>query len=240
MNWFEDWFNSKYYHILYKDRDKKEAELFIDNLVDYLKIPKGNSILDIACGKGRHAIYFNKKGMHVLGVDLSEKSINIAKKNENENLKFTVHDMREKLTENKFDVVTNLFTSFGYFKTTKDDQRSINSMALNLKKGGVLVIDFMNIKKIIRQLITSEEKAVDGIRFKIERSINRKYIVKKITFSEEKKTYQFKERVKLLSLIDFSKLIANSGLRIIDIFGNYRLENFNAIYSDRLIIVCKK
>jgi len=57
MNWFEHWFNSPYYHILYKDRNEKEAQIFIDNLISYLQIPKKSNILDIACGNGRHSKY---------------------------------------------------------------------------------------------------------------------------------------------------------------------------------------
>ena len=83
MSWFINWFDSPYYHLLYKDRDEKEAKIFIDNLVSYFQIPRKSTLLDVACGKGRHAIYFNTKGMNVFGIDLSKKSIQIAQKNNN-------------------------------------------------------------------------------------------------------------------------------------------------------------
>ena len=171
MSWFSDWFNSPYYHLLYKNRDEKEAQFFIDNLVTHLQIPKKSKILDIACGKGRHATYFNKKGMNVMGFDLSINSITTAKKNENKTLRFSVHDMREVFKVNKFDVVTNLFTSFGYFEKSEDDQKSINAMTLNLKQEGILIIDFMNIQKVILNLVKDEKKIVDGVTFNIIRSI---------------------------------------------------------------------
>ena len=95
MYWFANWFNSPYYHILYKNRDEKEAELFIDNLLHKLRLKKGSKLIDIACGKGRHATYFNKKGMDVVGIDLSKNSISIAKQFENPSLIFNVHDMRK-------------------------------------------------------------------------------------------------------------------------------------------------
>ena len=75
MSWFEDWFNTPYYHILYKDRDYKEAENFISNLTKELKLPTDSSIIDLACGKGRHSVFLNQLGFEVLGVDLSEESI---------------------------------------------------------------------------------------------------------------------------------------------------------------------
>ena len=240
MSWFANWFNSPYYHTLYKNRDEKEAQVFIDNLIQYLEIPKKSKLIDIACGKGRHSIYFNKKGMNVVGVDLSSNSISCAKKNKNKNLEFAVHDMREVYSENYFDVVTNLFTSFGYFEKDEDEQRALNAMALNLKQDGILIIDFMNVKKVIRNLIKFEKKKVDGITFKISRRIENNYIIKDISFSNNEEYYNFKEKVKALTLIDFFNFIKNAGLKIIDTFGSYQLENFNAINSDRLIIICKK
>ena len=240
MSWFANWFDSPYYHTLYKNRDEKEAQVFIDNLIDYLQIPKGSKLIDIACGKGRHAKYFNKKGMDVVGVDLSQNSINTAKKDENKNLQFSVHDMRENYQENTFDVVTNLFTSFGYFENNKDEQKAINAMANNLKKEGILIIDFMNAKKVITNLVLNEQKTINNIQFDITRQVNDGFILKDIRITDGKEEQQFQEKVKAITLADYSEFITNAGLKIIDIFGNYKLDNFDDEISDRLILICKK
>ena len=92
--WFKNWFDSPYYHLLYHQRNDVEAELFIDNLLAYLQPEPEASFLDIACGRGRHAIYLNKKGFSVTGVDLSESNILFAQEFQQENLHFFVHDMR--------------------------------------------------------------------------------------------------------------------------------------------------
>ncbi|MEP2509893.1 MAG: methyltransferase domain-containing protein, partial [Reichenbachiella sp.] len=76
--WFDEWFNTIYYHILYKHRDYEEAAKFLDHLINYFKIVPNSKILDLACGKGRHSIYLNKKGFDVTGVDLSEENIKFA------------------------------------------------------------------------------------------------------------------------------------------------------------------
>ena len=240
MSWFANWFDSPYYHTLYKNRDEKEAQVFIDNLIAYLQIPKGSKLIDIACGKGRHAKYFNKKGMDVVGVDLSQNSINTAKKDENKNLQFSVHDMRENYQENAFDVVTNLFTSFGYFENNKDEQKAINAMANNLKKEGILIIDFMNAKKVITNLVLNEQKTINNIQFDITRQVKDGFILKDIRITDGKEQQQFQEKVKAITLADYSEFITNAGLKIIDIFGNYKLDNFDEKISDRLILICKK
>ena len=240
MSWFTNWFDSPHYHTLYKNRDEKEAQIFIDNLIDYLQIPKGSKLIDIACGKGRHAKYFNKKGMNVVGIDLSLNSINIAKKDENKNLIFSVHDMRENYQKNSFDIVTNLFTSFGYFDNNKDEQKAINAMASNLKKKGLLIIDFMNVKKVISNLVLNEKKNIDCIQFDITRQLKKGYILKDIHITDQEEQLQFQEKVKAITLADYSEFITNAGLKIINIFGNYKLDNFDETISDRLILICKK
>ena len=111
-NWFESWFDTEYYHILYKERNDEEAQLLMDNLTHYLNLPEDAKILDLACGKGRHAIYLNSLGFDVTGADLSENSIKEASEFANEKLHFKVHDMRETCNE-KYDAIFNLFTSFG-------------------------------------------------------------------------------------------------------------------------------
>jgi len=240
MSWFANWFDSPYYHTLYKNRDEREAQVYIDNLIDYLQIPKGSKLIDIACGKGRHAKYFNQKGMDVVGVDLSLNSINTAKKDENKNLQFSVHDMRENYQEDTFDIVTNLFTSFGYFEDNKDEQKAINAMASNLKKEGILIIDFMNAKKVIANLVLNEQKKIDGIQFDMIRQVKDGYILKDICITDGKEQQQFQEKVKAITLADYSEFIANAELKIIDIFGNYKLNDFDEKNSDRLILICKK
>ena len=56
-DWFTDWFNTSYYHTLYKDRNDKDAQLFMRNIINFLKIPSSSHLLDLPCGKGRHSIY---------------------------------------------------------------------------------------------------------------------------------------------------------------------------------------
>ena len=98
----------------------------------------------------------------------------------------------------------------------------------------------MNAKKVIQNLVKYEEKTINGIHFKIERKILNNYIYKKIVFEDNNQNYIFEEQVKALTLIDFSKLIKKAGMSIINIFGSYNLDDFNAINSDRLIIISKK
>lgn len=238
--WFECWFNSPYYHLLYKNRNFDEAELFINNLLLFLKPQPEHRFLDVGCGKGRHSIYLNKKGLNVTGIDLSENSITYAQQFGNEHLHFYVHDMRKLFRTNYFDVAVNLFTSFGYFENPNDDNAAINSICKALKPNGIFVLDFMNANKVIANLIAHETKVIEGVEFRITKKIENNFIVKQIDFTDKGQSYHFEERVKALTLKDFEKYFQNNELKIINLFGNYQLQNFDATHSDRLIIIAQK
>ena len=240
MNWYEKWFNTKYYHILYANRDYDEAKLFINNLASHLKLKKNTKIIDIACGNGRHAIYLNLLGYDVTGIDLSKKNIESASKSSKKNLQFFVHDMRKLFKQNEYDLAVNLFTSFGYFDKDSDNETALLSIANNIKTEGLVVIDFMNVKKVLMNLIKSELKVIDDIEFNITRTIKNNKILKSIKVKDRKEKLVFKEEVSIITLDKFSEYIKKAGLQIIDIFGNYHLESFNALKSERLILVCKK
>lgn len=239
-NWFEDWFDSHYYHILYKDRDNSEAEFFINNLITYLKPIPSSKMLDVACGKGRHAIFINKKGYFTHAFDLSENNISEAKREENNSLKFYVNDIRTPLNVNYYNCAFNLFTSFGYFITNDDNQKAINSISSSLVKNGILIIDFLNAHLTASNLIKAEKKIINGIKFNINKEVEDNFIVKHIKFRDNKTDYHFTERVQLICLDDFKNYLSNAGLFIQETFGDYSLNPFDEKNSERLIIIAKK
>lgn len=241
MEWFSEWFNSPYYHLLYNNRDFKEAELFIDELIKKLEFSSQQKFLDLACGKGRHSIYLNSKGFNVTGLDIAPESIASANKSSNETLKFAVHDMRNALEKyGKFDYILNLFTSFGYFEDDNENLKTILEIEKGLNTDGHLVLDFMNTSKIISNLVESETKTIESVTFHIKRKVENGFIIKNINFSDKGVDYSFEERVNALNLEHFKNYFKIAKLEIKAIYGNYSLEEFNQINSPRMIFVVKK
>lgn len=240
IKWFQSWFNSPYYHILYHQRNDAEAEFFIDNLCAFLKPGPDDRLLDIACGRGRHAIYLNKKGYEVTGIDLSEANIRFAKDFENEHLHFFKHDMRHLFYINYFDIAFNLFTSFGYFDNRRDHIKALKMFNKALKPEGLLVLDYLNTHKILSHMSHQEVKTVEGIEFHISKKIKGDKIIKTIDFEHQSKVYGFTEEVMAFSRDDFRELFAKSGFEIVNEFGDYQLGVFDEKTSERLIFICKK
>ena len=237
-NWFTSWFDTPYYHILYKERNYREAQIFMDNLTHYLNLPEKAKVLDLACGKGRHSIYLNQLGFDVLGADLSENSIAEASKNTNETLHFKVHDMRESFEE-KYDAIFNLFTSFGYFENDEDNLTTLKAIKESLSEYGFAVIDFMNVPQVLETLVPEETKTVDEIEFHIKRYLKDGHIYKEIDFEDKGQKFHFTEKVKALTLKDFEELMEEAGIYLLDIFGDYKLKKFHKTESERLIMIFK-
>ena len=234
--WFQSWFDTSYYHILYKHRDYKEAEAFIKNIVTYLNLNKADSILDLACGKGRHSIFLNSLGYDVTGLDLSKNSIEHAKTNESESLHFEVHDMRD-VYETQFEIVLNLFTSFGYFQEEMDNFKVIQTIKSCLKQNGIGVIDYMNSPLVIDNLIAHNSYESDGIKFELKRNYKDGFITKNIEVNDDGNSFHFEEKVRAFTFQDFETMLSNAGLHLLDCFGSYKLEPFNNKTSERLILI---
>lgn len=239
--WFENWFDSKYYPVLYDNRDVEEASLFVANLVNYLQPAPNSKIADIACGEGRFAMQLEEYGHEVIGIDLSEQRIEKAKELEKEHLHFYVHDMRFPFYINYFDFAFNFFTSFGYFETHRDNHMAARSFAAALKPGGILVIDYFNEQYVENRLVPEEQTERGGYTFFIKRFIESGKIVKEISVTDEDGVaHHFQERVSAFELHDFTALFKEAGMVLKEYFGDYHLNEFNKEESPRLIMVFEK
>lgn len=235
-HWYADWFDTDFYHILYQDRDHKEAKHFMNTLTRYLNLSEHATILDLACGKGRHAIYLNTLGYDVTGIDLSENSIAFAKQFENDTLHFDVHNMCTPYHK-QFDAVFNLFTSFGYFDDDGDHLRTLKAIKANLNESGVGVLDFMNVNYVLDHLVPEDTKKVNGITFRQKRYYKAGYIFKEIAFKYNDEDFHFTERIKAITLDDFKHYFKQARIELLAVFGDYTLNAFNLESSERLIFI---
>lgn len=239
--WYNEWFNSPYYHILYNNHDEKEAQFFIDNLVAFFNLQPNHKVLDMACGRGRYSVYIHKKGFDVVGFDLSAESIAYAKQFESERLQFYIHDMREPFGAHQFDYVLNMFTSMGYFDTDEENKQVVVSAAKCIKPGGSLLIDFLNPYKVIQNLEPEGTAEREGITFHFTKKIDdASYIIKDIRFNDQGKSFHFIEKVKAIRQVEFMDYFRAANLKLTHTFGNYSLEPFDRETSDRMIFILKK
>lgn len=240
MAWFEKWFDSPYYPILYAYRNEEEAGAFVSKLVDTLQVNTNSTCLDLACGRGRHARFIGKFAGKVIGLDLSPVSIQEAAQiNHLPNVQFYVADMRTFALAEKFDFVFNLFTSFGYFEKLEENVAVLSQIKKHLSADGTLVMDYMNVlhPEIVRE--TAQSCMVKNICFHTKKKILNGMVTKKIEVKDGDELFHYEEKVQLLDLNWFEQSLDKLNFRIVQQFGDYDLNPFDADKSKRLIMFIK-
>jgi SAM-dependent methyltransferase len=238
--WFASWFDTTYYHILYAHRTHDEASDFIRELVAFLKPKAGARALDLACGKGRHSVELAKYQMDVTGVDLSGCSIAAASEHTHATLHFEVQDMRSLSFSQPFDFIFNLFTSFGYFDCDRDNAKVLEQVYMNLRPGGIFVLDYFNAALIDAQSIHEQTIERDGVQFHIKKWVDGGNVLKQIHVVDGDFNEVFQEKVQLLLPDAIATLLQQAGFRIFARFGNYQLEEMNLASSPRCLMIVEK
>ena len=155
MEWYERWFGEEYL-IVYDHRNFEEAEREVHTINRILGLKKNDLILDLCCGSGRHDISLERIGCRVIGLDFSMSLLKIARGNRSLDRDFPQYiradAKRIPFRDGVFDIVLNLFTSFGYF-CDDENYAFLHSISRVLKPDGRLYIYYFNPRNVIANLV---------------------------------------------------------------------------------------
>ncbi len=236
--WFEQWFGEEYLH-LYPHRDDEDAVRAI-SLVATLAPLGGTRVLDLACGSGRHAAHLAANGAMVVGFDLSMPLLSRAKHRDSPTQNLVRGDMRLlPFRDASFDLVLNLFTSFGYFADDRQHLAVIAGAAQTLVPRGKFILDYLNANLIRTALVPLEERNAGSRRFVIKRRLieDGRYVVKEIHLTDDGRS--FVERVRLFSVDELTTMIEHAGLTVTQRFGDYDGKPL-AAGTPRVILVAER
>jgi SAM-dependent methyltransferase len=239
MDWYKDWFGTRYYALLYGHRDERDAAPWVTSIVERWQPQPGERLLDLACGRGRHALHFARQGLRVTGVDLSAASIQEARLRVPD-AEFMVHDIREPFPGEPFPYVSCLFTSLGYTADVNDDLRILQTAARALSSGGRFVLDLMNPTYVIDRLVPLEEREIDGVRFEVRRWFDTEFIHKEITVLENGHYSTFREQVRMLRPEQVETMVLQCGLVVEDRTDGPVLTPFKTADSQRYVLWTRK
>lgn len=240
--WYESWFESPWYMKLYRHRTEEEAREAIDLVRTIANVPVGARVLDLCCGYGRHALALAEAGYRVTGIDSSHFLIERASEiYPHPNVHYAVGDMRGPYPDAPFDAVVNFFTSFGYFDTTDEDQRVLDTIYASLSGGGQFVMDFFNAHYVRTHLEAETMSLVESATIIQERSITDGFVHKRITINVPC-SYErdYAERVRLYTRADLESMFTSAGFIIDHVLGNYNGSSFEEAASPRCIIIAHK
>ena len=257
--WWEKHFNEKYIKTYIDIATPEKTKEQVDFLVSKLKLKKGTKLLDLACGTGRHSILLAKEGIDVTGFDYSKKFITIAKQLKNQeklkNITFVQGDMRKLKYKNKFDVVINMFTAFGYFEDESYNLKVLENIYSALKPNGKFLIDLNNEVRAITNLIKNGKfKPKEGVwmvKHKDKQSnrlvvitvhkydpINHRFYMSR-SWQEKGRKQGYHTSMRTYSLPELSFLLKLSGFKIIKVWGDFNEEPLT-VKSRRMIILAEK
>jgi len=235
--WFEEWFGEDYV-ALYPHRNEAEAERAVGLIARTIGDRPVRRILDLACGSGRHAKYLGAKWW-TSGIDLSEVLLRIARGNHSP-ARLVRGDIRElPYRDSAFDLVVNLFTSFGYFETDLEHELVIRDLARVIAPHGTFVIDYLNADAVRAQLVPYDERNIGGRVVEQRREITDagRFVVKHISLKNEGR--EFIERVRLFTQRELEEMLARAGFRIETAFGDYGGESLTET-SPRVILFARR
>lgn len=152
-DWWRTFFGPSYL-ALYDPYLRERTPVEVDQLEALLQLRPPLRILDLPCGQGRHAIELARRGYQVTGVDLSAFMLEVGRDRASKagvKVRWLEGDMREAIRGEHFDLILNLFTSFGYFDDPAEDRRVLVAAASMLGPGGRLVLEVINGERTMTQ-----------------------------------------------------------------------------------------
>lgn len=237
-----EWFSSPFSHKLYASTTGEQTEAFVNQLVQHLHMAPGSLVLDSACGQGIASRRLASLGFQVTGVDFSAFNINQAKKTEQENPEFFLHDIRLPFWGNYFRLALNLSDSFGYYRTRRENDNAMRTIASSLRAGGLFVIDYPNTHYTESKLAAQDSKQLGDTHYSIQNAQTDTHFLQQITVTDPslKEPQEFSLQRAKLSMGDFTDMLSFQGMQVQEVFGNYELAPYHLNETPRLIIIAKK
>jgi SAM-dependent methyltransferase len=217
--WFERWFGEEYI-ALYPHRNAAEAEKVVALIESVIAPAKVSRALDLACGAGRHSRALCKRWW-TTGLDLSEVLLRLAKR-EGVTADLVRGDMRVlPFRDESFDLVANLFTSFGYFADDASHLDVVREVSRVTRRGGSFVLDFLNTRQLRNSLVPYDERHIGDqiVEQRREISSDGRYVIKRICLRGSQQ--EFTERVRLFDPADLSSMMLAAGFTVTASLGNY-------------------
>jgi len=244
-NWHEDMYDKVYANLTINSNkwiqnSQKETHF----LISLLDLPPGSKWLDIPCGNGRHLTELAKKGYLTTGIDINSYCLNLAKENspKSEILLGNMLDLNKHISS--FDVVSNLFNSFGYFSDDQENYKCLTELVKALKVGGKLIINNVNRTNLLTNFEpvswheTEDYEFISANKFDFDSNYNEsKYVIidKKSGFGKS-----YYSRIRYYTKYEMVELMNKAGLINIEIFGDFSGNTFDEDNSEWPIYIGTK
>jgi ubiquinone/menaquinone biosynthesis C-methylase UbiE len=230
--------------LIFTAERQKSAEKVVLEIISLLKVNKDQKILDLCCGVGRHTLCFARLGFQITGVDINQDFLDtiaqIARSEGLNNVELINCDMTKFRNVNKYDLICNLWDSFG-FNSIEEDFKCLRNVYDSLKQNGKFVMEISTTEVTAKRFVPRKWNFENGMYILKERIPDkdlRGLILRTITIkgSEILKFERYMYQYTAYELVDSLKKV---GFQKIELFENFKEDAYN-YNSNNLVLVASK
>lgn len=219
-----------------------------ERIAGLLELKPGDSILDMACGFGRHSLALSKMGYRVTGVDLNPEFISEASAKaeaQGADVTFRCADMRDYVEPDRFDGIILMYNSFGYFQDPRDDARVLENCLRSLKPGGGILLSVVGREQVQRHLSAGgpdhRYEAEDGTVWlvKTETDEDLSWNTVQLSVIRDGDRKEFVYGLRIYSEPELRGLLSSCGYSGIRAFGNLRGGAFDS-GANHLVLLARR
>lgn len=245
-DWYDDAeFWDEVAPLLFDEQRLAGTDEEVDQILEHLEIFPSATVLDLACGIGRHAIELARRGFAVTGLDHTIGLIERGQKSaeaEDLEIEWTTDDMREFVRPGAFNGVINIFSSFGYFTDPTDDARVARNAFESLKPGGLFIIDTMGREIIARDFVERDWRRIRDLLLIEKRHVKQDWGWLQndwTVIDPDDRVYRCSWGIRLYTGTGLRDLLREAGFGEVDLYGNLAGAPYDPD-ADRLVAIARK
>ena len=243
-------FFARFYDTIYDHvRDATDHQYYMNKIM-CVKGP----VLEIGTGTGRFFEDALNNGADIYGIDISPEMIKILedKLPEKEHHRVQVLDICDFKLQQRFDLIIAPFRVFMHLLSVEEQLKALDTVYTHLNPGGIFIFDLFipNFKMLYEGL--DQKKDFEGkyepgkklVRYSSmwADTVNQiSHVTFKLVWDEDgiEKTEEWKTDLRLFFRYEIDHLVAQSKLKLVDIFGDFEEGELNKD-SKEFIVVCRK
>lgn len=245
LKWHDDdEFWEAFAPFMFGERMWDNAPNEVERIIKLVEAEEGTTILDLACGPGRHSLEFARRGYRVTAVDRTATFLAMARQRaeaEDLDIEFVQEDMRHFYRPETFDIALSLFTSFGYFDDPAENLQVLENINRSLKPGGKVIMDVAGKEIIARIFQERDWRQRDDVFLLEERQVGRDWgrMENRWILIDGPRRVEHRLSHWLYSAAELTQYLKNSGFTEVTIYGNLDGELYDHL-AKRLIATARK
>jgi SAM-dependent methyltransferase len=230
--------------VLFNRQRRLKTKEEVEKIRKLLQMEDGDRILDLCCGIGRHSLELSRRGFDVFGVDRTTAYIDKARleaEKNDLNAAFEVGDMREYVAPNNFDIVLNLFGSFGYFEDPEDDRKVVEHMYSSLRTGGKFLIETMGKEILAREFRERDWSQEGDLLILSEKKVSQNWnrIETRWILIRGAERVEYQVSVRSYSAVELASLLCDCGFPEVRVYGNLDGAEYDQVAQRLVVVGCK-